>query len=467
MSLRILPRALLYIVVVAILIRLLSLFYVVAFGVGEEGLIYGDAIGYVELATNLANGEGFVQIDPSTGEKVIQVFRAVGLPLLLAPFTLIPHGMIWWGMLLSIVAGFALPVCTYRIGEMLFDKRVALFAAALVAFEPHMVWFSWLPLSEMPFMVSALVGLYCALRSWEKGTRWHLGIAGALLGYAILIRPPFQPIILILLAISAGWTAYQNRKLSRQVIFVLLGIVLVLAPWSIRNFSHTGSFAISGMGWYNVYFDITSSIRAIEKGSDFSTEKRILESNPPQGIPVSEIQNPAYGAVLKNEALREMWLHRATFVKLETMLMMTFFTNDSYYYYLRRFGVLEEKSQGLTNRSATLALLSKGSGAISHVVLELKRQLFLPLIGRMFLLGVFLLALIGVFEYRREACVWLFVCAIALTALVSTAIGLGVEARLRVPIQPLLFLLAAAGISRVLWVYAYVRTRITTLRPRL
>lgn len=462
------PRILVGLMICAVAIRLALLVWVVAFGAGVDILSYGDGKGYAALARSISEGAGFTTVN-AAGERILQTFRAPGLPILLAPFMWLPHGVVWWGIVLSLLAGMLLPYLTYRIGTAIFDTRVGTVAAFFAAFEPHMVWFSWVTLSEMPFMLFSLSALWLLMRSWHNEVPWRLLLAGGLLGYAILIRPPYLLIFLLLIIAAFVWYLYRQHVASaRRICIVFLGVLLVLAPWSIRNYVHTGSTAISGMGWYNVYFDYVSSILAIENKSDFSTEKTKRRDNPPEGVERAEIQNPASAAILKDIAVKEIWEHRATTVKLESALMFTFFTNDSYYYYLRRFGVVHERNPDLKNRSATLALLSRGKDSFVTLFEELQRQYFLPLLGRAFFALVVLLALVGAVAHHRKALVLMFVACIGLTALVSSALGFGLEARLRVPVQPLLFILAAAGVYNVLSLYRhYAHHRLTALNSRI
>ena len=452
------PRILFLILVAAVVVRVGLFAWVLVFGVGESITSYGDGKGYIELATNLAQGNGFVTLNQATQELEVQTLRAPGLPFLLAPFTLFENGLVIYGFILAILSGILLPFFTYHIGTRLFTNGPALIAAALVAFEPHMVWFSFVTLSEIPFLLAFMGGIYCVvLYRSTFSSAWIA--AGLLLGSAVLIRPPFLPIFGILVIGTAAWSLMvRNSKLAQRIGILIAGIAIVLLPWSVRNFSHTGSFAISAMGWYNLYFDYVSSIYVIEDGVDFGVEKNRRAENPPPGVPRSEIQSTTYSGHFRNAALEEMWAHKGTVVKLESLLLFTFFTNDSYYYYLRRYGLIDERSLE-KHTAASHSMLAQGMAGVRPVVDELMRQRFIPIFGRVFTIIIVLLALWGLITHRRNQMVWLLAAMIGVTALVSTTLGLGVEARLRLPVQPLMFMLAGAGLYRVVLWYDYVRSR--------
>jgi len=134
--------------------------------------------------------------------------------------------------------------------------------------------------------------------------------------------------------------------------------------------------------------------------------------------------------------------------------------HDGYYYSATGFGLI--KGEVGESHSVSLALLSQGLGGIPVLFDELKRQYFIPLLGRMFTIGMTVLALVGAWCLRRKPIAYLFCIIIALGAVTATAIGLGVESRLRLPIEPLLFILAAVPISSL---YSWYENRY--LHPRL
>lgn len=441
-------RLLIGIIVLAVIVRLGTLGWMLAWGGGEDMLVQDDAVGYMELATNLANGSGFVATNPVTGEFGPERFRSIGMPLLLAPFTFLPHPAVAWGIFLAVVAGIFLPLLTYGIGRRMFGDAPALIAATLVAFEPHMVWFSWLPLTEIPFLLCFLAGCWLMLRS-ETSSGKMMVLAGLLFGYAALIRPPFLFVFGVLALGSLLWCVWYRIDIVRYVGAIVLGFFLILAPWSIRNAIEHGTISLSGMGWYNVYADYLASVRSIENQTLFTDEKAVLRSNPPEGILASDLMDPASAPVLRDFALAELWERRMSVVRLETALLLSFFTNDGYFYYMEEFGFLPRATEKGLEHSVTFAALSGGSEVFSRIAHELQRQYYIPLFGRALMLGILLAALLGVVVHRNR---WTILLAgvIGLTAVVATAVGLGVQARLRLPVQPLLFLFAGAGIWYVL-----------------
>jgi hypothetical protein len=438
---------LVFVLLCAVLIRLAFLFHVVAVD-GVSPLIYGDANGYRELATNLAEGKGFSS-SRDTGYLVPEVFRAPGLPLLLAPFAGSDGSLLIYFVLLALAGGILLPYVTFAITRRILSGGAALLTAVLVAFEPHLVFFSVLPQTEVPFMIFSYGGLLAAFVAYEKKSWLFASFAGVLLGYASLIRPGFFPVCVGTLVIVFLYQVLRSRVSLRYLAVIAVGMAVVLTPWLMRNHEVTGVYALSGAGWRNVYTDYLASVRAINNHTNFDVEKRALKDNSElAGVPVGQVDNPRYAPELRAYALAQLSQTPLPVLKLETVLLTSYFTQDGYYYQFRRFNLVPD-DKSVTHTSATFALLNKGVAGIQDVIAELGRQFFIPIIGRLFTIGVFIAAIVGFFVTRHRMR-WVFAAVIGAFALTSTAIGLGVESRLRLPVEPLLFLFVAAACVRFL-----------------
>lgn len=443
------PYALVVIMLAAGLIRIGLLAVVLLYGAGEPILGYGDAGGYLELASNLAQGKSYVSKNDITGSLQPEVFRSPGLPLLLVPFANLSYGLIVWAVLLSIVTGILLPYLTFRISSYVFNASGALVAAALVAFEPHLVWFSWLPLTELPFILFSLGGFWFALRAWETKKNSLALWSGLLLGYSALIRPPYIPVYLVGVFTVAAWHILKKRS-PKLLLGIVFGMIIVLVPWAGRNWAHTGTFSVSGLGWSNVYLDYLASVRAVDNNTPYYVEKKNLEMNPPIGVLPENVQSPSAAGVLREAVFVELWVRRGTTLKVGVFSLLSFYTNDSYYYYMRRFGLLQETQRPEGIASVSYALLTRGLDGFSHAFAEMKRQYFIPFIGRLFSFGILGLALLGVWFERRRPMTWLIAGIIILVSVFTMAVGLGVEVRYRVPVEPFMFMLASSAIYKLI-----------------
>jgi 4-amino-4-deoxy-L-arabinose transferase-like glycosyltransferase len=134
---------------------------------------------------------------------------------------------------------------------------VPLIAAAIAAVNPHYLVMSSLVLSEAAFEPLMLATLLGVAALWPRrrdagGTGsvagWRfLAIAmgsGAAAGAAVLVRPSWAPFVPGMLAawIFAGRLAGQGRDAVRGAVVVAVGLVLIMAPWWIRNARTYGRF---------------------------------------------------------------------------------------------------------------------------------------------------------------------------------------------------------------------------------
>jgi 4-amino-4-deoxy-L-arabinose transferase-like glycosyltransferase len=138
------------------------------------------------------------------------------------------------------VAGALLGTLTvalvFLLAHALWGRRVALWSAGFGAVFPPLFLISTGLIAENLFLPVMLAALVCVLaaRGSHRGWRWALA-AGALCGLAALTRGNglllLAPVALGLVSARRGW---QPRTFVRPGIAVV-GALLVLLPWTIRN----------------------------------------------------------------------------------------------------------------------------------------------------------------------------------------------------------------------------------------
>lgn len=440
------PRALAVIVFVSFITRVCGFMWVYA----HKGLVpftYSDSVGYLALARAIWDTHSFSTL--VNGVLVPEIYRTPGLPTLLAPFatdTFLPLAA--YPLLASILAGIFLPLLSYLIARRYVGESGALLTALLAGCELNLVFYSWPFLTEMPFLLLFLGGTHLVLSGYEQQSRGHSVLGGMLLGLSLYMRPGFLPIFTIVILGVLVFQLVRAKTFVHLTALVGIALLFVLAPWFLRMYSMTGAVALGGVGWRNVYTDYVASIRSVEQGTNFKDEKNNLKATAPQyGIPAGGYNNPANNALVRKVALKEVFAHKLTTIKLETLLLFSFFTNDNYYYLLVRYGFIPQTTGHI---SATYTVLSDGVRAIPMLFNEMARQSFIPLIGRIISIGLIMGSIIGFFRMRSRIR-YVLVSVIILAAITSTVSGLGVESRFRVPVMPLIFILAATPLSE-LWV---------------
>lgn len=236
-----------------------------------------DAVGYAEIAANLERGEGF-----SLGSGATQPASnySPGLPLLAGGLYALSGSVHerTVRLVLALIGSLAV-LFSYLIGRRLAGPLAGLVGAAAVAVYPALLEYQGMLMSE-PLAASLLSGAVLAtlwadargarvLSRGEGGAaggvvldppprtpptrRWL--VPGLLLGALALTRPEYLaisfPIAVVVLA-RHGWDGWRNGLL--QALLLLVGLAVVVAPWTVRNEVVLGRFVPISTGGGQVLF---------------------------------------------------------------------------------------------------------------------------------------------------------------------------------------------------------------------
>ena len=136
-------------------------------------------------------------------------------------------------------------------GARAFSPRAGLWAAAVAALYPELVWFSVHFWSETVFMVLLWWGIERLLAADAADGPGRAVAAGALWGLAILTRET----VLYFVPLAALWLATRpgSRARLRAAAF-LAASLLVVAPWTYRNWLEFHAFVpVSTAGGQNLF----------------------------------------------------------------------------------------------------------------------------------------------------------------------------------------------------------------------
>ncbi|WP_210246291.1 ArnT family glycosyltransferase [Aureimonas fodinaquatilis] len=137
-------------------------------------------------------------------------------------------------VVLNLIASFATMYFINRLGDIYFGRPYGLVATAIIAFWPNLILFTTILSSELYFIALVTAGWFF----WERreGKVWvNLALCGLIWGLGSYMRP----VILFLPAAVAIATATISRKFVQtgvRCIVVTLLIVLVVSPWTYRNY---------------------------------------------------------------------------------------------------------------------------------------------------------------------------------------------------------------------------------------
>jgi 4-amino-4-deoxy-L-arabinose transferase-like glycosyltransferase len=212
---------------------------------------------YLQIANHLLHGEGFHFFDPRFYGEVY-AFRAPGYPVFVALCGASPRTT----RIAQALIDTATVLAVFLIARRWLAEGPSLLAAAVVAFNPFLIYFSGLLLSETLFTALATWGALCLLGNspHPKDSLWqglpvHADdpmaparaysfcnplVGAALLALAILVRPSGIALP-VLLGITAALLnrhrhgAYPNWWPLPPATTLLLFTLAALAPWGYRN----------------------------------------------------------------------------------------------------------------------------------------------------------------------------------------------------------------------------------------
>ncbi len=207
-----------------------------------------DAAAYAAIAANLERGEGF-----TVGAAATQPSSnySPGLPLLVAGAYELTGGSHerTARVLLALIGSLAV-LFAYLIGRHLrrlmhlhpqgvqnapIDVAAGLIAATVVAVYPALLEYQGMLMSE-PLAATLLSAAVLAI-FWaddRNGTAPWL-LPGALLGATAMVRPEYLGVALLIGVLVFARSVRNWQRALAQALTLLAGIVLVVAPWTIRN----------------------------------------------------------------------------------------------------------------------------------------------------------------------------------------------------------------------------------------
>ena len=149
----------------------------------------------------------------------------------------------------AVVAALLVPAVG-RLGALAFGPAAGLAAAALAAFYPELVWFSAHFWVETVFTVLLWWGLERLVVADAKEAIGTALVAGLLFGLAILARET----VLYFLPLAGAWLAWRRPGGPRRAAAFVIVALLTVAPWTLRNWIAYGAFVpVSTAGALNLW----------------------------------------------------------------------------------------------------------------------------------------------------------------------------------------------------------------------
>lgn len=179
-------------------------------------------------------------------------------PLALAPFLVLGEAGVslarWAQMLLS---AYTAVLAGRLAGALRLGRPAVLTAGLFVALHPMLIFFSARMMSESLFLALAAGFFLAWLGAWKTGLPRDAALAGLLGGLAALTRPVMLPFGGVL-ACVALWRRREQPRWAALVAVCGLVWTATLVPWTARNWSAHRRFApVTVQGGWNFYEGLT------------------------------------------------------------------------------------------------------------------------------------------------------------------------------------------------------------------
>lgn len=443
------PRALLFIIVAAFLLRIALLFLIMSY-FGQEALFVSDAGRFYKIAQALVIGHGFTLGEAPYVPSAF--FPPVFLSLLGGSLAL--TNSVMPVILLHIILGSLLPLVVWRIsGFITEDHKARFLASGFSAFEPQMILWSIVPTTEMIAAFTMLCAMYFFFKTIEKFEWQNAAFSGLFLGISTLTRPHSKFLFFLGLALLF-WYFFRekNKKVAISLAIFAAVFILTLSPWLIRNYYHFRTFSVSTTGLRNIYSDYAVAVESLRTGTPFGEERKSMYKDLSEKLGVSPEdvrENPAFSRAVAREGISIILSHPKESIEVLLIALNAFFTQDLYTFYLDHFHAIPEIKFDF---SPSAVLIRDGPVQLFKMIWgELGVFAALPALARIFwVLLDFLAILGGIMAFKKKgmprigAIIILFV---VLYYAATSAVGaFSDQGRLRYPVNSFIFILASIGL---------------------
>ena len=191
---------------------------------------------YDQIANNLVQGIGY-RVEPSMSETMI---REPGYPFFLASVFRISGYHIEAARLANLLLVCGIAWMMMRLTQRVTDDRATMLIATLLfIFHPGTLISEARGGVEVAFIFVVMLLMLALHRAMERDTFTSYFVAGAGLGAAVLVRSTllfFPAFLLVYLVLTANGSR-KRLKLTLNVAVLTFGMVVVLLPWMIRNYT--------------------------------------------------------------------------------------------------------------------------------------------------------------------------------------------------------------------------------------
>lgn len=428
---------------------------------GTEFIGGADHSQYQALAKNMVMNHVFSL--STIAPFIPDGLRTPGYPLFLGISFALTGGF-FLAAFIQVCMGAFIPVLIRKIGLTLgISSRASMLAAFIGILDLNFLSNTASLQTEGLFMPLFLFSIWYALGSLKDYSWKRAGILGILFGILALIRPVFLYVGVGFLVAMALLNLWRYKKAVCIGVISISAMMIVLSPWALRNHQQFGSYDLASIGPVNMYTRLAVSVLSVRDGVPFGTSYKNALHNlalegkiPDLDYPTDEsvLYDIRYNTLFNDEALSVIKENPGAFLKLQANSVFAILTHDNTLNILQVMNIAP--LDAYPHFSVSLLFLTVPFGEfISRISSVVNGWYVIPFIGRAFWVLVSLFAGMGVVALycvdtvrspRKQSVLLVLYCIVGFIA-VTLPIALAIDARMRVPIEPFLLLLA----SHALW----------------
>lgn len=423
----------------------LAAFFLMIQQEGVDVFSESDAKIYIQIAKNILNYKVF-----SWSQEMPLIpdsFRMPLYPLFLA-FIFSFTSKIWFVSIIHNILSAATCVLIFLIGKKVFNQKVGLLAAFILALEPHRAVYSNFVLTEPLFTFFLVVTIYFFIDFLKFDNKKSFYVSVVFLGLFILTKPIAQYSWLIFFWIALVKILVQKvQKIEglglKQIVLAGFLLFLILLPWLIRNEIVFNHFALNSSRNFNLYHWYVPIIYAKQHNIPRSDTIHLFYEKTAKKFPSlreEHLHNFEFSSYFHRKALEIISSDPLGYLKLHLVGSSYFFLTTGYRSKLMRlFGI-----PGGEMTVDPISLLSNYGlkGIIDYINLIVIFGLFLILIINFFFwINIFFIKKSE--NWLSELLLYIFIFYFALL------IGPLASAASKYPVQPFIILLASLGFFRL------------------
>ncbi len=412
------------------------LFLLIYFKLGWTGFYWGDVPGYVQIAKNLLLGNGFSMAD--VAPFVPDGFRTLMYPVFVAGVLFIFKNLYFISLVqILFFAIFALII--YRLGKEILSSKVAFISSLILILEPSMAYWNIMWLTETLFLFLLILGLYFFIEFYKKGSFLNIFFSASFLGLATLTRPAAQGLWFIFLILILFKKIGAKRCLISLIIFVA-AFGITVAPWLIRNKFYFNTFSFSSADTSVFYqFNLPAYLKLnhlenIETESDYlyGLNKDSLSPN----VSANDLNNHPY---FMKKWLRLISADPFGYAKVHLFSLIPYFLGDGYTEIARQ--IFPDLYRPINiNWDGTL------QGLYPFLFDHKGFEALIFWFGKIFWGCIYVFAVLGAIGLLKQRKYFYLILFLGIIFYFALTIGAVAYSRYRFPVNPLIFIFAAAGI---------------------